>query len=544
MKRFIIAAILTTGMASYAADWPQWRGPDSNGIAPESPPLIDEFPQGGLKPLWESEALCAKEGGGWSSVSVAGGKAYVHIYETPVRVWRIVTSDALAAQGYSADMPAELSKKVEDARVSEERTSLGGERVHVAGWVDQWLKTNLPSEQSKYEDPIRARLRLGTKALPLPVLNKLATIADKKFETQDSFVKWMTDAGLETETQKSIYPMVPNRDVLEHLYCLDAQTGRTLWKTPFPGGSSHYPASSTPTFRDGKVYLLSSASVICCFDAPSGRLLWQSQPLGMKKVRQDLNFEKSVGTYNPFEQGHSSSVTISGDLAIVSTAVGVNAVALSDPEHKQLWLAPGNDTTSYGSAAIWFNGGKPHFIVELPRKLSMIEAADGTIRASADGGGNSTPAVVGDYAIACTHSVSGYKLAPEKVERLWTVPFQEEYASAVISDGYVYALGGGQHYPNSPVRNGKAICIELQSGKTKWEEQMPFAEMSSPILADGKIIAAMAPELAVFKASGEKFQLVGRCDLGLERWASPAISEGRVFLRTKTTVACYDLMKH
>ena len=55
-------------------DWPQWRGPDRNGVAPESPPLANAWSSTGPKLLWQIQPLM--NGGketGHSSPAVAGG---------------------------------------------------------------------------------------------------------------------------------------------------------------------------------------------------------------------------------------------------------------------------------------------------------------------------------------------------------------------------------------------------------------------------------------------------------------------------------------
>lgn len=59
------ALILTTG-----ADWPQWRGPNQDGISHETD-LAESWPDGGPKILWRLPLA-----GGFSSVSVADGTAY------------------------------------------------------------------------------------------------------------------------------------------------------------------------------------------------------------------------------------------------------------------------------------------------------------------------------------------------------------------------------------------------------------------------------------------------------------------------------------
>ena len=55
----------------YAGDWPQWRGPDRNGLSQEEG-LLQQWPQGGPKLAWKTSGL----GAGYSSVAIAGGKIF------------------------------------------------------------------------------------------------------------------------------------------------------------------------------------------------------------------------------------------------------------------------------------------------------------------------------------------------------------------------------------------------------------------------------------------------------------------------------------
>jgi outer membrane protein assembly factor BamB len=51
-------------------DWPQWRGPNRDGLSRETG-LLTSWPEEGPKQLWE-----AKAGAGFSNLAVAGGRAY------------------------------------------------------------------------------------------------------------------------------------------------------------------------------------------------------------------------------------------------------------------------------------------------------------------------------------------------------------------------------------------------------------------------------------------------------------------------------------
>src|SRR5688572_7663082 len=55
-----------------AADWPQWRGPERNGVSQETG-LLKEWPQGGPKLLWQVKDL----GEGYSTPAVVGDRLYL-----------------------------------------------------------------------------------------------------------------------------------------------------------------------------------------------------------------------------------------------------------------------------------------------------------------------------------------------------------------------------------------------------------------------------------------------------------------------------------
>src|SRR5687768_15570268 len=61
--------VLTTAAATNAADWPQFLGPDRNGISAETG-LIDAFPKGGPKLIWRVPG-----GVGMSGIAIQDGRA-------------------------------------------------------------------------------------------------------------------------------------------------------------------------------------------------------------------------------------------------------------------------------------------------------------------------------------------------------------------------------------------------------------------------------------------------------------------------------------
>jgi outer membrane protein assembly factor BamB len=103
----------------------------------------------------------------------------------------------------------------------------------------------------------------------------------------------------------------------------------------------------------------------------------------------------------------------------------------------------------------------------------------------------------------------------------------------------VYALGDGDQKPN-----GQMLCVELATGRICWREKLDrAAQFTSPVVADGKIIATVGPWLYLIAATPGKYTLLGKANLRLEKWMSPAFADGLVYVRTVANVVCYDLRR-
>jgi hypothetical protein len=83
----------------------------------------------------------------------------------------------------------------------------------------------------------------------------------------------------------------------------------------------------------------------------------------------------------------------------------------------------------------------------------------------------------------------------------------------------------------------------LATGTVKWEQEVRGASLSSAILADGKILMPAPPDLVIFRATSDKFELLGRAKVDMAGWTTPAFADGFLFVRTNRNIVCYDLRK-
>src|SRR4051794_22844210 len=68
---FAVFAALALPPVAPADDWPQWLGPERDGIWREQG-ILAKFPQGGPKVLWRTPI-----GGGYAGPAISGGKVYI-----------------------------------------------------------------------------------------------------------------------------------------------------------------------------------------------------------------------------------------------------------------------------------------------------------------------------------------------------------------------------------------------------------------------------------------------------------------------------------
>jgi outer membrane protein assembly factor BamB len=465
----MLAVVIGVGVAQ-GGDWPQWRGAGRDGCAATCPSLATSWPKDGPRKLWQSESMPAENDNGYGSVSVAGGKAFLYIsweYIEPIAT-RKLSDNALRDQGWDSNfkkVPAELAAAVETARVSDERAKLKDDKARDE-WVGKWIADNVkedPTNDPKKEWPglVKGRLNRGKNALALDVVNKLATIKDKEFATQDELDKWYADNGIDEAVRKVLAKAIPvtRPYVKDTIVCVDATTGATVWKKDYPGGVAQWGASNTPCIADGRCYVLGSVGDAYCLAVADGKEIWKA------KVGKGVE---------------SSSFTVCDGSALALLEGGLTVLDIDTG--KVQWAQPKVRGGS-SSPVIWVKDGQKYVICNAGSSVSCVEFKTGKVLWAVPGGGQSTAAISGDYMVILadkddkTDGLFGYKIAPDKAEKIWSVRARDRGTSPIIYNGNVYALGAGQ-----------LVCVELESGTVKWTQKTGGSDIVSPILADGKLL--------------------------------------------------------
>jgi len=119
----VACAVVAVAAQAPSTDWPQWRGPERNGVSRETG-LLREWPQSGPAVVWSASQL----GAGYGSVAVAGSRVFVQGMKNRQSV--VTSLDRAAGK---AAWSVALGSAQENDRGSGPRSTptIDGDRVYV-----------------------------------------------------------------------------------------------------------------------------------------------------------------------------------------------------------------------------------------------------------------------------------------------------------------------------------------------------------------------------------------------------------------------------
>ena len=496
------------------SSWPQWRGPERNGVSASKVKLADSWPEDGPKLLWESEYIPSGDDGGYGSVVAMNGKAFMAIVWHRQVPTKTRTVDNLVLRKLGARR-TNLPKEVVDA-MEKTRTNLSPRLrgTKLDEWAKKWIDENLDEKQKLlYGDYVISRFKKGSTAFPIEATNKLYSIKDKIFPNEKSFEEWLDEQGFDTKIHERILNQVPpTKKVAEDvILALDMKTGTTLWQSKLKGIPSGRNSSATPCVSNGFVYAVGSNRVFCV-EAEKGKMVW----------------DKQVGS-----TGGASSIMVTDGRAI---ALIDRLTAFDAKTGDKLW--ENTDITGRtASPALWKFKGRTEIVCNSRKSVIGVDASSGKTLWEAPGGGSSTPVASGDLLIVHAKDENAgivcYRRAEKGVEQVWKFPklTRRTDSSPIITDKYVFLFGAEMR-----------LCLDLSTGKVLAKEVAKH-DISSPIMADGKIFAyeIKGSFLDMVNANPDDFTEIGKTKVRALRCSSPAIVGSKLLVRMENRIACYEL---
>ncbi|MBS0203773.1 MAG: PQQ-binding-like beta-propeller repeat protein [Planctomycetes bacterium] len=314
--------------------------------------------------------------------------------------------------------------------------------------------------------------------------------------------------------------------------CYDVN-GKKLWEKSFPSqmfrihAQSSF-ASSTPTVDESHVYFAWAApdAITLIAMTHDGETVWT----------------RDLGTWSS-QHGFGTSPILYKDLVILSNSQEVkdgpepacSMVAVDKKTGEDRWkTARHSVNTSYSVPAIFQpRGSDPELVcTNTGDGLFALDPLTGKplwSNAFFDKRTVSSPLVKGDMIFGSTGSGGGgnYLVAAQSDGRepklAYKISAAAPYVPTTVARGdLLFLMSDG----------GVATCIDLHSGKVHWTERIGGKYSSSLVRAGDKIYCpSMDGEVVVF-AADKVFKELGRSSLGEETRSTPAIADGRMYLRT------------
>ena len=405
-------------------------------------------------------------------------------------------------------------------------------------------------------------------------------------------VPFLREEDAVVETARGVWPrfrgagglgVSPHEAVPLALDGREGQERNLRWKSVVP-----LPGISSPVVWNERIYLTGATEntrEVYCFDAGGGALLWR-RPVSAgpesSEIPENIWEETGYAAPTPVTDGeHVWALFANGDVVCL------------DPFGGEAWCVNlGLPMNMYGLAASpilleeklviqfdqdWGDDGFQSFLIAL-------EAATGEelwrVPREVESSWPTPIPIAGPRGVQILTCANPFVIAydPSDGSEVWRVDCLEGDGgpSPVFGEGYVFAVNVGS--PLTAIRldgegdvtkthvawewhqglpdvctplvdrgllwllstDGQATCLEARTGELVWEEVFEASFYASPVLAGDRIyLIGRKGEVIVF-GTGREYQELSRGHLGEACDTSPAFGEGRIYVRGRRHLFCFE----
>jgi outer membrane protein assembly factor BamB len=321
-------------------------------------------------------------------------------------------------------------------------------------------------------------------------------------------------------------------------------SGEEKWRLPMEIPGVEFGASASPILADGKLIILCDqdlGSFVEALDPANGKLIWKTER---------PEFRRSFASPYFWKHGADSELVVPGSIWLTSYNIsngaklwsyqGTSRVACSSPT--------GSDGMLF--SASWNTGGDPADRVTMPTfeefaeihdedkdgQIAQKEIPKGPIRErftqmDLDKNGFATHEeweLMRDMFAKAENALLAFPpgMKGEVAQPAWKSKRSLPYVSSPLYyKGRLYTIKNG----------GLASCYDAESGKTFYQDERIGASgdyYSSAVAAADKIYIASQQGIVVVFEAGDELKILERNRIPEQIFASPAIVDGKLYLRT------------
>jgi outer membrane protein assembly factor BamB len=505
MRSLAIIAVVLASPIVRAEDWPQWRGPNCTGISSSKQPLPTEFsPKKNVR--WSAEL-----GDAISAPTVASGRVFstAMIGDTDAdKKFVVFAFDAASGKQLWKEAfvvgPKPMPPIHEVCSYASATPAADSERVYVY------------------------HTRLGLRALDAATGEPVWQL-----KLPEPFFIFDWGPGMSPVLYQDKLFFCQDDDLFPALYAVEKKTGKILWKDDRSDIAVCYTHPVICDTENGPELVLAGTGKLMGYDIKTGKRKWATELFcrNIKTTPVSLNGVLYVGveSYGISYQWRATA-DLNGDGKITRDEIKQSRKDKGAGIPDEFWKKfERGDLNKDGVLE-----GE-----EIDRAFLDPSNQGGLLDREAQArGGNQADWRKWDDELQKESSFQavrgGGKGDATKTNILWKHKSKapDHIVSPMVVDGRIWFIKG----------QGLCSCFDQKTGKELFTQQRignAAGHLASPVYGDGKIYVTGQNGKIVVLASGPELKVLARNDLGEAIINSPALADGRIYVRTRTKLYCF-----
>jgi outer membrane protein assembly factor BamB len=328
---------------------------------------------------------------------------------------------------------------------------------------------------------------------------------------------------------------IEQRREQEVVAAYDVATGRELWKNGWDAHFSEFMGGdgprATPTWHEGKLYALGATGEFRCYNAESGKVLWQK------------NILSDNGAANIMWGMANSPLVVDDKVIVTPGGRGRSVVAYNKRSGERIWGAL-DDQAAYTSPVVVTIAGQRQLLVVTAKRVVGMTVEDGTLLWEYPWTTmyeiNSAQPIVTDsnhVFISAGYGHGSALLEISKDDNGFTARaawenknLKNRFNSSVLHQGFIYGFD-----------EGIFACIDARTGERKWKGGR-YGYGQVLLAGDHLIVLAEDGDLVLLKAAPDAHKEMARFSaIEGKTWNHPAIEGNVLLVRNAREMAAFNL---
>ena len=324
----------------------------------------------------------------------------------------------------------------------------------------------------------------------------------------------------------------------EVILCLDAATGKELWKNSYaaaavagPSASAHPGPRSTPAISNGKVVTFGVTGILSCVNAADGKLLWRK--------------ENATNAWPQFYTGTSPLLTDGMCIIHVGKKDDGQMIALDLNTGNEKWKWTG-EGPAYSSPSVMTIGGTKLLIATTEKNIMALGLSDGKLLWQIAAPPQSrfyncvSPYIDGQTIVYSGQGTGSKAIKVEKQGDQFTT--KEVWANAevgarwntpVLKDGFLYGFTDQK----------RIYCLNYSNGQTAWLDATVNSDFST-IVDCGSVIIGLTQtdNLIVISPNGKEYKELAKYKVAdTPIYAFPVISGNNIYIKDAESLTLFKI---